>query len=135
MKLHRQIAALLAAALLPLAASAGELDERLIGEWEGMRERDGACQFLAWRSQFHADGRFEITFFRDAERAQKIQTERGIWRAADGRSELRTLGVPTPEVYEYRFLDEDRVHLTNTKKDATADCQADYEFTETRVRR
>lgn len=109
------------------------LDKRLVGHWEGLREEGSGCQFLAWKSAFRSDGSFEIIFFRDKARTQLIQAERGIWMAANGRSELKTEGVGQPEVYLYTFQAPDAVHYENTAKDPSADCQADYQFTERRV--
>ncbi|OLU13552.1 hypothetical protein BVH01_19535 [Pseudomonas sp. PA1(2017)] len=109
------------------------LDQRLLGEWQGMRDKNGACQFFAWNSSFRPDGRFEISFFADEQRTRLIQTERGSWSAHDGQNHLTTDGVKTTEVYDYRFIDADSVEYVNTKADPTADCQADYRFTEQRV--
>lgn len=111
------------------------LDQRLVGLWEGMREPGNGCQFLAWRTQLSADGSFRISFFRDQERTRLIQVEQGRWTAANGRSELKTDGVSQAEVYQYTLRGDDAVHYVNTVKDPTADCQADYEFTEHRVNR
>jgi len=80
------------------------------------------------------DGRFEITFFSDKEKAKKINSESGSWKASNGKSELRTDGVPTPEVYLYTVIDRDAIKYINTVKDQSADCQADYEFTEYRAK-
>ncbi|MDZ4296862.1 MAG: hypothetical protein U1A04_00865 [Moraxellaceae bacterium] len=131
------IFALLATALLSTGCASGRLsqplDKRLVGNWEGLREEGSGCQFLAWKSAFRTDGSFEIIFFRDKARTQQIQTERGVWTAANGRSELKTEGVGQPEVYLYTFQGPDAVHYENTAKDPSADCQADYQFTERRV--
>ncbi|MFC5609832.1 hypothetical protein [Variovorax soli] len=108
-------------------------DSRIVGSWQGMRTADGKCQFLAWKSKFKEDGRFEITFFADAERKKELHTERGTWRASDGRNELKTDGVPTTEVYTYSFADPNTVRYVNTVRDPSADCQADYEFLEHRT--
>ncbi|WP_349751433.1 hypothetical protein [Stutzerimonas nosocomialis] len=112
----------LLATLLTLSACASRpaLDERIVGSWNGLREQSGSCQFLAWRSDFQADGRFAITFFRDAERTRPIQTERGQWHGSNGRSVLKTDGVPTAEVYDYSVIDENTIHYVNTVKDPTA---------------
>lgn len=99
-----------------------------------MREESGKCQFLAWNSRFAPDGRFEISFFADKEMTKPIQAERGTWKAGSGRSELKTDGVPTAEVYVYTVIDDDTIKYVNTVKDPSADCQADYEFIERRVK-
>jgi hypothetical protein len=118
------------------ASDAAEpLDQRIVGKWQGMREQSGKCQFLAWNSSFAPDGRFEISFFADKELSKAVQTERGNWKAKDGTSELKTDGVPTAEVYLYTVIDDDTIKYVNTVKDPSADCQADYEFIEHRVRR
>lgn len=106
----------------------------LVGSWQGMREEHGKCQFLSWNTNFEPNGRFSITFFRDAQRTQPIQTERGSWSAANGKNEMKTDGVRTPEIYEYKILDGNTIHYVNTVTDPTADCQEDYAFTEHRIR-
>ncbi|WAJ36020.1 hypothetical protein OU800_15500 [Pseudomonas sp. GOM7] len=111
------------------------LDQRLLGEWQGTRDRNGPCQFFTWNTSFHADGRFAISFFADEGRTRLIQTERGTWTARDGKNYLTTEGVKTTEVYDYRFIDADMVEYVNVQADPTADCQADYRFTEHRVGR
>ena len=110
-------------------------DQRIVGSWQGMREQAGKCQFLAWNSKFSADGRFEISFFADKERLKPIQTERGSWKASNGKSVLKTDGIQTAEVYLYTAINDDTMKYVNTVKDPTADCQADYEFTEYRVKK
>jgi hypothetical protein len=109
------------------------LDSRLLGKWQGARNEKTKCQFLAWNSEFLPNGKFEITFYSDAGRTKKINTERGSWKAMNGSSELTTDGVLTPEVYQYILLDDNNVKYVNTVKDSSADCQEDYEFTEHRV--
>jgi hypothetical protein len=109
-------------------------DQTLIGSWQGAREEEGKCQFLSWNTKFQPDGRFSITFFKDAQRTLPIQTEHGTWSAGNGRSELKTDGVRTPEVYEYKVIDAQTIHYINTVKNSSADCQEDYEFTEHRIR-
>ncbi|WP_291933316.1 lipocalin family protein [Limnohabitans sp.] len=119
--------------ILSMAAEA--LDPRLVGSWQGMREQSGKCQFLAWNSKFSANGNFEISFFADKERLKPVQIERGNWKASNGKSELKTDGVLTSEVYIYTIINDDTIKYVNTVKDPTADCQADYEFTEYRVKK
>lgn len=139
MKLRMSVAVLLVGLLLSAGCATKSatqaLDQRLVGLWEGMREQDNGCQFLAWRMQLNADGTFRIAFFRDQARTRLIQMEQGRWTAANGRSELKSDGVGQAEVYEYTLQGPDAVHYVNTVKDPTADCQADYEFTEYRVSR
>lgn len=139
MKLRMSFAVLFAVFFL-LAGCASKsserlLDQQLVGVWEGKREQGNGCQFLAWRMQLNSDGTFRIAFFRDQDRTRLIQVEQGRWTAANGRNELKTDGVGQVEVYEYSFIGVDAVHYVNTVKDPTADCQADYEFTEYRVKR
>lgn len=134
MKSPKKLLAGLLLAAICHTAFAADLDARLIGTWQGLREQDTKCAFLSWTTEFRPDGRFSITFYADRAQRQKIQQESGNWQAADGKNALSTDGVATTEVYEYRFLDDDTVRYVNTVRDNTADCQADYEFTERRVR-
>ena len=116
------------------AVSAQSLEQSLIGQWQGARDTASKCQFLAWDSNFMPNGKFEITFFSNKERTDKIQTEHGTWKASNGKSELTSDGVSTPEVYLYTIIDNDTVKYVNTVKDPSADCQDDYEFTEHRAK-
>ena len=109
-------------------------DPALVGTWKGLRTQTGTCQFLSWTNQLKPDGRFTITFFRDAQQTQVIQTEQGSWLAADGKSELLTDGVRTPDVYTYKLVDPDTVNYVSVAASPEADCQDDYAFTERRVR-
>lgn len=124
----------LAATLGGCAANKPGNDPSLIGSWKGVRAETGKCQFLSWKNNFKPDGTFNITFFRDAQQTQPIQTEHGIWKAANGKNELRTAGVPLPDIYTYKLIDADTVHYVNVAKDPSGDCQEDYEFTEHRIR-
>ena len=63
-----------------------------------------------------------------------IQTEQGSWSAANGKNELRTDGVRTPDVYTYKLVDPDTVNYVSVAASPEADCQDDYAFTERRVR-
>ncbi|MGE4399431.1 MAG: hypothetical protein AB7D29_07910 [Campylobacterales bacterium] len=110
------------------------LDRTIVGQWQGLREQNTKCQFLAWNSKFTDDGRFEITFFADKERKIVLHTEKGTWQTKDGQQELTTEGVPTPDVYTYTIIDNNTIRYVNIKSDPSADCQEDYNFTEYRVR-
>jgi len=127
-------AIVLAATLGGCAANKPANDPALIGSWKGLREESGKCQFLSWKNEFKPDGRFTITFFRDAQQTRPIQSEQGTWSAANGKNELRTDGVRLPDIYTYKLIDADTVHYVNTASDPSGDCQADYEFTERRIR-
>ncbi|QXI30703.1 hypothetical protein [Pseudomonas vanderleydeniana] len=128
------ILVVLAAALGGCAAHKPANDPALIGSWKGLRAENGKCQFLSWNNDFKPDGSFTVTFFRDAQQTQPIQTEHGRWSAANGKNELRTDGVRLPDVYTYQFIDADTVHYVNVASDPSGDCQEDYEFTERRIR-
>lgn len=125
---------LLSAVLGACATSKPVNDPALVGTWKGLRTQSGQCQFLSWTNNFRPDGRFTITFFRDAQQTQVIQTEQGSWSAVNGKNELRTDGVRTPDVYTYKWVDPDTVHYVSVVADPGSDCQDDYEFTEHRIR-
>jgi hypothetical protein len=124
----------LAATLGGCAANKPANDPSLIGSWKGLRAENGKCQFLSWNNDFKPDGSFTVTFFRDAQQTQLIQTEHGSWSAANGKNELITDGVRLPDVYTYKLIDADTVHYVNVASDPSGDCQEDYEFTERRIR-
>jgi hypothetical protein len=124
----------LTVALGGCAANKPASDPALVGTWKGLREANGKCQFLSWNTDFKPDGKFTITFFRDAKQSQRIQAEHGTWIAANGKNALKTDGVPSPDVYNYTFIDADTVHYTSVTSDPSGDCQEDYAFTEHRIR-
>ena len=124
----------LAATLGGCATSKPANDPALVGTWKGLREEGGKCQFLSWRNNLKPDGTFTITFFRDAAQTRPIQSEHGTWTAANGKNEMKTAGVPAPDVYTYKLIDADTVHYVNVASDPSGDCQEEYAFTERRIR-
>ena len=125
---------LLTAALSGCSSNKPANDTALVGTWKGLRTQTDKCQFLSWTNNLRPDGRFTITFFRDAQQTQVIQTEQGSWSAANGKNELRTDGVRSPDVYTYKLVDPDTVHYVSVSAGPTGDCQEDYAFTEHRIR-
>ena len=126
----------LCTAFLLLASSlaiAEPTDTRLVGNWEGQRDQEGKCSFMAWRMARTADGKFEIAFYADSGKKQIIGKEKGRWEVKGDKLSLLTDGVPTPDVYVYTFIDDNSVRFSNVKRDPSADCMADYEFTDHRV--
>ena len=125
---------LLTAALSACSSNKPANDTALVGTWKGLRTQTDKCQFLSWTNHLKPDGRFTITFFRDAQQTQVIQTEQGSWSAANGKNELRTDGVRTPDLYTYKLVDPNTVHYVSVSAGPTGDCQEDYAFTEHRIR-
>lgn len=125
---------LLTAALSACSSNKPANDPALVGTWKGLRTQTDKCQFLSWTNNLKPDGRFTITFFRDAQQTQVIQTEQGSWSAANGKNELRTDGVRTPDLYTYKLVDPDTVHYVSVSASPSGDCQEDYAFTEHRIR-
>ena len=118
---------------LPFSLLASSLDDHLVGNWQGQRNHEGKCSFMAWKMARTADGKFEITFYGDPEKKQVLGQEKGRWETTNGKVSLLTDGVPTPDIYTYTFIDDNSVKLSNIKRDPSADCMADYEFTDHRV--
>ena len=110
------------------------MDERLVGTWQGEREAGGKCAFLAWKMVRAADGQFSIVFFSDKNRSQTWAKEQGRWWTDNGRLVLKTDGVQKADIYAYQFVSSSSVRFVNLKRDPSADCQADYEFTDHKVR-
>lgn len=124
------------AAVLLFATSfsyAADLDNRLAGEWQGQRDPQSKCSFLAWKLSRSSDGKFEIAFYADSSKTKETGRERGIWWVKANEYFTQTQGVPTPDGYSYVFLNQDTVRYTGLKHDPSADCDADYEFTDHRV--
>jgi hypothetical protein len=71
--------------------------------------------------------------YSDAERLDLLGQQEGQWEARDGTMTMFVDGVSSPEVYTYKFTDENSVRLTNTQRDSLGDCLADYEFTDHRI--
>jgi hypothetical protein len=125
---------LLLTALLSASSFASSLDERLVGHWQGQRNKEGKCSFMAWAMKRSPDGKFEIVFYKNPEKTQLINQESGRWETKGDKLSLFTEGVPTPDVYTYTFTDNDTVHFSTIERDPSADCMADYEFTDHRVK-
>jgi hypothetical protein len=113
--------------------AARSIDDRLVGSWQGQRNQDGKCSFRAWTMIRTADGRFQASIFGDAEKSDLFGQQEGQWEARGGMMAMFVDGVPLPEIYTYTFIDENSVKLTNTQRDSSGDCMADYEFTDHRV--
>lgn len=126
---------LLVAVLLSVSNLASALDDHLVGTWQGQRDKDGKCSYMAWTMKRSSDGTFEVAFYKNPERTQFLDEERGRWDTKGDKISLTTQGVPTPDVYTYTFTGTDTVHVSAIERDPSADCMADYEFTEHRVRR
>lgn len=124
---------LIVAVLLSVSNLASALDDRLVGTWQGQRDKDGKCSYMAWTMKRSSDGKFEVAFYKNPERTQFLNEERGRWETKDDKISLTTEGVPTPDVYAYTFTDSDTVHVSAIERDPSVDCMADYEFTDHRV--
>ncbi|WP_080427312.1 lipocalin family protein [Burkholderia ubonensis] len=125
---------LLAAVLLSASNLASALDDRLVGNWQGQRDKDGKCSYMSWTMKRSLDGKFEIAFYKNPEKTQLLNEERGQWETKGDKISLITEGVHTPDVYTYTFTDNDTVHLSAIERDPSVDCMADYEFTDHRVK-
>jgi len=80
-----------------------------------------------------ADGKFEVAFYIDAGRTKETLREKGSWWVKGNEFFTQTQGVATSDGYAYSFVDADTVHFTVLKRDPSADCQADYQFSDHRV--
>ncbi|CAG4890621.1 lipocalin-like domain-containing protein [Paraburkholderia gardini] len=125
---------LLIAVLLSVSNLASALDDRMVGNWQGERDKDGKCSYMAWTMKRSSDGKFEISFYKNPEKTQLLNEERGQWETKGDKISLITEGVPTSDLYTYTFIDNDTVHVSAVERDPSADCMADYEFTDHRVK-
>jgi hypothetical protein len=119
----------------PLISNAADLDNRLVGEWQGQRDAESKCSFLAWRLTRSADGKFEITFYADPNKTKEANRERGVWWVKGNEYFSQTQGVPTPDGYSYSFLNQNTVRYSVLERDPSVDCKADYQFTDHRIGR
>ncbi|MGP0148060.1 lipocalin family protein [Pseudomonas oryzihabitans] len=117
-----------------VALGAPSIDPSLVGSWKGVRQPNGTCKFLSWKNRLDADGKFTITFFKDAEQTQPIQTEHGTWSATGGKNTVKTNGVEEPDVYTYQVVDPDTIHYVYATPYPDGACKEDYDFTERRIR-
>lgn len=131
---HSLVVITLLTSLAGVATAAPSIDPALVGSWKGLRQPNGTCKFLSWKDRLDADGKFTVTFFKDAEQTQPIQTEHGTWSASDGKNTIKTYGVETPDVYSYRIVDPDTVHYVYETTNPDGACKEDYDFTERRIR-
>ncbi|RQU17738.1 hypothetical protein DF153_07185 [Burkholderia cenocepacia] len=125
---------LLVAVLLSVSNLASALDGRMVGNWQGQRDKDGKCSYMAWTMKRSSDGKFEIAFYKNPEKTQLLNEARGQWETKGDKISLFTEGIPTPDVYTYTFIDNDTVHVSAVERDPSADCMSDYEFTDHRVK-
>jgi len=70
---------------LSLSSIVASIDDRLVGNWQGQRDQEGMCSFMAWKMSRTADGRFEIVFYGDAEKKKMLREEKGRWEVSDGK--------------------------------------------------
>lgn len=108
-------------------------DDRLVGTWQGQRNPNGKCTFMAWKMIRAVDGKFEVAFFADPAMSKPVGQEKGRWSAHGGQISLHSDGAKAPDIYSYTFIGSDAVRLTNIRRDPSADCMADYEFTDHRI--
>ena len=125
---------LLVAVFLCFSNLASALDDRMVGTWEGQMDKDSKCSYMAWTMKRSSDGKFEIAFFQNPERTKFLNIERGQWETKDDKISLTTEGDSIPDVYTYAFTDSDTVHVSAIERNPSADCMADYEFTDHRIR-
>lgn len=125
---------LLVVVLLSASNLALALNDRLVGNWQGQRDESGKCSYMSWTMKRSSDGKFEIAFYKNPEKTQLLNEERGRWETKGDKISVFTEGVPTPDVYTYTFTDDDTVHISAIERDPSVDCMADYEFTDHRVK-
>ncbi len=88
---------------------------------------------MAWKMNRASDGNFSIIFFAEKSKSKANSTESGKWWADNNKIYMKTAGVPTLDVYAYSFINQTSVRFVNVQKDPSAACQADYEFTDSKV--
>jgi hypothetical protein len=129
------IASLTYAALLPLPTLASTLqhDPLLEGLWQGQRNPDGPCKYLAWTLERTPDGKFTTRYFQDAQRLAFIDEEQGTWHTASGLLTVLIEGDDSPAIFAYHLRDKDTVAHSLLTVDPDTSCPDDAAFSEHRV--
>jgi len=118
----------------PYFIQAKEIDKRLVGVWEGQRDKDGKCAFMAWEFKRFENGRFEVYFFKDKNKIKNfLDIETGTWATEGNKYKLSTDGVPNPDIYIYDVIDNNTIEFTNIQRDPSSDCSEDYKFVDHRI--
>lgn len=98
----KAILSFVAGLFLSFTIHASEIDKRLVGVWEGQRDENGKCPFMAWEFKRFENGRFEVIFFRNRSKIRNIlNTETGTWTTEGSKYILNTDDVPNPDAYIY----------------------------------
>lgn len=130
----KAILSFVAGLFLSFTIHASEIDKRLVGVWEGQRDENGKCPFMAWEFKRFENGRFEVMFFRNRSKIRNLlNTETGTWTTEGSKYILNTDDVPNPDAYIYNVIDNDTVEFTNIQRDPSADCAEDYKFVDRRA--
>ena len=129
--------ALLLLALSPmvaLAAVEANIDASLVGDWQGQRDAQSACQFQVRSVKRMSDGHYVISYFSDASKTHKTAEEKGLWWAFDKTLYMQPPNSGgKPEAYRYFVIDKNTVRFENVEADLTAECPADHTLIDSRV--
>ena len=131
------MASIASLACLPLRthASSSHVDPALFGTWQGERNPQGPCKYLAWTLTRTADGMFTVRYFQDAQRTAFIDEEKGVWTTAGGRLTVLTEGDDRAEVFAYALPDKDTVTHGLLTPDPDGSCPEDAAYSEHRLLR
>lgn len=115
-------------------ANGKQIDERLIGTWEGS-EKNEQMEGLSkkWTMVRNADGTFELdfTFYIDGE--EEATNETGTWWIQDGQfHEFHDYSQMT-DIYDYEVLDKKKVKFKSTVMAMEVNTES-YEFTDHKVK-
>ena len=111
-----------------------EIDERLVGDWIGEREKLVGCFYYSWKVNRDKEGTYRILFYGDPKRSQLIHSESGKWWVRQGDFYEQVEGVmKKPDIYNYRVISAEEVYFEQVSADKTGVCKGDYSFTDIRV--
>lgn len=116
------------------AASETNIDNRLVGEWQGERDAKSACKFQSRTVKRMPNGKYVISYFSDAAHTQKIAEVKGMWWSADKTLFMQPPGTTgKPDAYRYYMIDSNTVRLESTEVDLNAECLDDSTLIDSRV--
>lgn len=133
-RVHWGLIALALVSLAGHAATESNLDNRLVGDWQGQRDAKSSCKFQSRSVHRMPNGKYIVTYYSDAAQTHKISEVKGMWWSADKTLYMQTPGTGgKPDAYHYYVIDKNTVRLENVDIDLSAECPEDSTLIDSRV--